>query len=443
MRQGLLLVLAGLLSACGGSTNFPTPTGKGTVRAINAITDGPEIAFYIEERFQESINFKSGGGSTQWDDFEYTFNFEANFFDQAESVRIASPLLKIDAERDYTLVVTGDVANPSVTIWEQAERVFDGTETVFELRFANLSPSAGSVDVYFAAPGTPPVLGEQQGTISFGEIIDAADFAEGEYVLTVTAAGNPADVLFQSTDSTFVPGNASIAILFDGDALDTSPFDVRVLNTLGGGGQLADARFGPTVRFIQASITLPAADIYNDDTLTNVLLANHQFGDVSDNFEFVIGTTPLNYTPAGNPGAILEESGITAAAGTRYNFVMVGNDDDRIGAEYVPNLRSVSTEARVEVYHAADNHPAVDIYLVPRGDTFTIDDRIVNGLDFAFRTVLRRDAGSFDIYLTPEDEDTIIAGPLELDAVLGDVFEVFVFDTVDPATAELRVLPSL
>jgi hypothetical protein len=51
-------------------------------------------------------------------------------------------------------------------------------------------------------------------------------------------------------------------------------------------------------------------------------------------------------------------------------------------------------------------------------------------------------AGSFDLYLTVTGEKTIVAGPVQVDLVLGDVVTAIVYDTVDTATADIVLFPA-
>ena len=51
------------IAACGGDTAFPQATGKGTIRAINAITTSPEFGFLIEERFLSGVSFQARLGT--------------------------------------------------------------------------------------------------------------------------------------------------------------------------------------------------------------------------------------------------------------------------------------------------------------------------------------------------------------------------------------------
>ena len=203
MRRLALILALFALQACTGETSLPDPTGKGTIRAINGIEGSPNISFLIEERQIESIDYKNASAAQRFDDFDYNFNFEVSVLGEASRRRVATVTQKIDADRDYTFVLTGDLFAPTVTVWEADERVFDEAATVFDVRFAHVAESLGTVDVYFDAPGTAPALGNERGSLSFGEVLNPIEFAEGDYVLTYTAPGDPTTLLYQTEPVTY------------------------------------------------------------------------------------------------------------------------------------------------------------------------------------------------------------------------------------------------
>ena len=168
MKRLVLAFALLAVAACSGESNLPTPSGKGTVRTINAMAGSPAVAFRIEERLIGEASFQDVTVATRWDDFSYIFNFEALFLGELSARRIASQTQKIDDGRDYSFVLTGDVAAPVVSVWEGSEREWNGDETVFEVQFANVAEQAsvlGPIDVYFAPGGTAPVDGEQITTL--------------------------------------------------------------------------------------------------------------------------------------------------------------------------------------------------------------------------------------------------------------------------------------
>ena len=443
MKRLLLVVALLAMTACTGESNLPVPTGKGTVRTINAISASPLVVFRIEERALGTVSFKEASVGVRWDDIEYSFNFDVLFLGEEEQTRIASQLQKVDANKDYTFLLSGAIDDPTITTWVGDEREWDGSETVFEVRFAHTAASRGAIDVYFAPAGTAPAIGEQRGTLNFGEILAPIDIAAGDYVLTVTPGGDPGTILLRTTVLAYFAQSASIISLFDGDENDTGLLVAQFINLTGTASRLPDETAAPTVRFIQASLDLPNSDVYDDAALANLVLGNHAFGDVTGDLDVAEGSTTFSYTTVGSTSGVLFEGDIDTVFGTHYNFIVAGIQGDRNALVIVPARRSVSSTARISPIHVASNHDFVDFYVVA-ADT-PIDDELPNLILVPFgqiAPVVSVIAGAYDLYLTVPLEKTIIAGPQRIDLVLGDVAELVFFDTVDPATAEIRILPN-
>jgi hypothetical protein len=444
-RLVIVLALLAAIAGCSSESGFPNPTGKGSIRSINAMVGSPDIVFRIEERILGAVPYHGSSSGQRFDDFNYIFNFELLLVGDLQATRIASFPLKIDADRDFSLVLTGDVAAPVVTVWEADERVWEGTETVFELRFAHTKLSQGDIDIYVAADGVAPALGNEIGTLGYLEILPPVELEATEYVVTATTAGDPTDILYQSNPVTFGPETAYIIPFFGSDENSTANFVAAAINVLGATIPLPDANASPTIRFIQASLDLPDSDVYSDDLLTNQVLSNHRFGEFTDDLPTPIGLTSYFYTPAGEspPGNAIFESEFSAAPGRHYNWLVIGDVAERFALTYIPDRRSISTLAKVTTFHAAMNHPVIDLYVVNAG--VLIDDvfpRLPN-MNYALPGFpISLAAGSYDVYATVADEKTIVGGPHRLDLVLGDFVEMIFFDTVDPATLEFKVLPN-
>lgn len=435
-------LVAALLVACTTESQFPAASGKASVRAINAIPGSPEIGFFIEERLIEGVPYKRASSRVRYDDLQYRFNFEVNFPGETTPRRVASRSLDVIANMDYSFVVTGSLSSPTILLWEGEERTWDGSETVFELRVGHTATSLGDVDVYVAPPGTAPAVGQELGTLSFGEVLPAADIAEGDYVVTITAAGDPANVLYTSASATFLAQTVIIVTAFDGDENDTAPVTARAFS-VSGTSALPDANSPSTLRFIQASMALTAADIYDDPALTTPLVTNHVFGDATGDLTTASGSVSLTYTAAGNPGTILFEDEVSIAAGAHHDLVMVGGSAEELAAVvFVPDRRSVLTLSKLRVMHAAANHGPVDLYIV--NPDASIEEELADlfGLPFGTPPVTANVAeGSHDLYVTTSGEKTILAGPVRIEAALGGIIDVLAVDAVDPAVAEIRFIP--
>lgn len=445
MRYKLIAVLLGgvalLLGGCDFESSLPEATGKASIRAINAIPSSGEVNFLIEERSIGVITYKTSSTTSRFDDLDYTFNFDVFYLGEASRRRVASQFIDFEAGKDYTLLMSGDLATPTLTLWEGEERTFTETDTVFEAKFAHAANSLGSVDYYLDDPSVAPVLGNQVATLSFGEVSAPFDYAEGTYVLTITAAGNPDAVLYVSSSTFFAQRNALFLTAFDGDANETGPVIVSAVAAQGSSLRLPDPNFPPTIQFINASQDLGTVDIYSDEALTSRLVADHAYRDVTDDVNIIGGTTDLFYTPAGDTAAILAQSTFSASGGVRYRVIATGAADTLNAVVSFPDRAPELTRAKLLPFHASNNFDVLDIYTVPAGES--IDDNNPSRPFLAPNEVagaVGLIAGSYDIYVTEFQAKVALAGPFRVDVAIGNVVDMIIVDTDDPAVLDVLFL---
>ena len=437
-----VLVWVALASCTGGDTAFPVATGKGTVRAVNTIKTSPGITFLIEERLIGAVNYKSSTTAQQYDDLEYIFNFEVLFPGDSGLQRIASQFLDVVKDKQYTLIIGGTLADPSIAVWEGDIRIWSGTETVFEARFGHTSASLGSIDVYFAAPGIVPATGQEIGTLVFGEVLPVADYPGGDYVLIYTMAGDPATILFTSEVMTLAVQSSFTISMFDADANEVAPMSVRLFSASGSSQVVFQASVASTLRFFHTSMALATADIYGDEAVTTLLASDHAFGDVTGDIPVVSGANLITYTTAGDTGVILFEDEVILFPGAHYQFYVVGETDALVAISIVPDRRSVETRAKFSFLNAATNHGSINVYVVLADTDITDQLPIIAALTVGNAPVsVNLQSDSFDLYLTPAGEQTIITGPVRFDPALGDIVDVIVLDAIDPSSADIIFIP--
>jgi hypothetical protein len=438
------LALAAIVVGCGTESSLPQATGKGTLRTMNAMPASPTVAFLIEERTLGTVTYKNISPPDRWDDLEYVFNFQISRPSQLQPTRIASQALDVAPDVEYTFVLRGSVDAPVVDIWEIPERSFSGTETIFEMRAGHAADGLGTVDIYLGQEGVPPQPGEQVATLAKGEVSTPRDVEEDTYVLTVTSAGNAADVLYESLPTLFLANQSVLITVLDGDANDTAPVAVRVFNEQSVAVALADSRFLPTARFVHATTDLGTSDIYDDAGLESRIVADLAYGDITGDIDVAVGDVPITATAPGNVGAILFEDTLTTFAGARVNYYLSELAGEILGAPVRVDRRSIETAARLTFFHSSANHRSVDLYVVDAGTP--IDDalpRLVEHIYSQQTPPIAFDAGSYDVYITTSGEKTVLEGPLSLEASYGDVFEAVLLDRVDPSQTELKFFPPL
>jgi hypothetical protein len=440
----LAIIVATAVAGCGSDSALPEATGDGTVRMINAIPTSPEIGFLIEERALESVAYKNNSSPQSWDDLSYTFNFDISRPGLGETQRIASQLIDVMRDVEYTFVLRGSVDAATVDVWEIPQRSFSGTETIFEMRIGHAAATLGTVDVYIGLESAAPDLGDQVATLAPGEVSAPTDVEEDAYVITITASGNPTDVLYQSEPTRIVASQSVVITVFEGDANDTAPVLLGIFNERGLASALTDARFPPTARFVHATMNLGTSDIYDDAALQNRIVADLAFGDITGDIDMAVGDLMITATAPGNIGAIQLEDTLTTSAGSRVNYYFTLLADELTGSQARVDRRSIETLARLTFFHSSINHDLVDLYVVDAGTS--IDDQLPRQI--AISRLLQTppigiDAGSYDVYITTSGEKTVLDGPISLEAALGDVFEAVLLDRVDPSLAEFKLFPAL
>jgi hypothetical protein len=413
------------------------------VRAINSIPTGPAYSFLIEERPLAVVRYATASNQASFDDLEYIFNFEARLPDEPLAQRLASSTIKVEKDFEYTFVISGDTEAPTIIVWEQPIRFWTDADTGMQARFGHTAASLGPIDVYFAPPGIPPTAGQAVGTLSFGEILPGTEYPASEHVYILTSAGNPGDILFTSPG--IDPGDRSgfLITVFDSTANDPGPLSAKFMIDGGGTTTLPDEGVSSTVRFIHASASLGISDIYTDELLLDQIVSNHAFRDVTGDIDLINGAYTLSYTPTGNVGSILVESDVIVFAATHNQVYVLGEAGTAVAFLRTPDRRSVETLVKFALVHTAINHPAIDFYIVEAGtDIEDVLPFFFNLAPAAVAVNANIDVGDLEMYVTVSGEKTIITGPVALTTALGDVLEYIIYDNVDPATADLILIPA-
>lgn len=445
-RAWILLACAGALfmAACGGDSKLPNPTGKGSVRALNAIPGSPPVTFLIEERGLAEVAYKDSSSRQSYDDFVYDFHFEVFFPGEIGRQRVATINHTVEKDRSHIFVLTGDINAPTITTWNGDIRQWEGTETTFETRFAHTMQSRGPVDVHFNPTGEAPAAGQQAATLQFGEISDAALFEQGDYVITITAANDLNTVYFTSGVEAFASITSHVITALDGDANDTAPVSVSSLTSTAGTRRIVDVNYPPTLRVVQGSLALPATDIYDDEALTSLFVQNLAFGDATADLPVSGEERTYFFTPASSTAAVLFQRDLASRGpGTHTHMMVVGEADNYSATVYFPDRAPFSTAARLRLFNASSNAGSIDVYVVDRDEPIGDDTRPRSfQIPTGFLTpILQFTEGNYDVYVTPAGDKTALTEAFQIDASLGDVVELIALDTQDPNVVVINELP--
>ena len=434
------VIVAGALGGCAESAQ-PTATGKGNIRGINALVTAPEIGFLIEETNLGGMNYKATTGFDRYDDLTYNFNFDMFLPGAVEPTRIATHSLDVVADQQHTIVVTGTIADPITLDWQDPLRSWTDAETVTEVSFAHIAPRVEDMDVYFALTGTPPMAGADIGSLSSGGRLTPTDFEADEYELILTAAGDPATILFQSIPFTILARTRITFAIFDPDPSITPDVTVNLINEGGISSSIPDIDSRGQLRLMHGSFDVENVDGYLDGELNDLVYPDIGFQELSayedvDQFE-----TLVTLTPVGNSGATIHEDDVNVPATSRRTAILGGTLADPFFFFAVDEARPLESFPVMRVINLAVNVSIVNVYLLEPGTP--VDDVLIPTVPLLPSRVDSGFLGTADglreMTVTVVGESAPIAPTIELDLAAGDVVDIVILDTVDPNVFELVV----
>jgi len=435
-----IIVIAVLVNGCAETTR-PVATGKGSIRGIAAIVDAPDSLFMIEERRVGATLYKGVAGFNIYDDLAYNFSFDIFLPGDVDTTRLTTQFIDVVADMEYTLVLTGTMDNPTTIVWEEAAREWDDAETVFEPVFAHFSPALGDVDVYFSDTGAPPALGNEVGSLTLGERLTNVDYPEGTYELILTAAGNPANILYTSGD---IFGNARtrpVYGIFDADPTLTAPVAVNLILENGTSGRLPDANYLPQLRFYHAAFGTENVDVYIDEDFSAPVFSDVGFDEVSAFADVSELAGTMTMTAVGNPGAVIFESNIVIAEGVRITLPMIGEPGALVLTGVSNNARPIVTAPQIRIAHYGIGLNFVNLYMLDPGTEIEQFTTPVFGAlgpqsDSGF---FEMPPGTYEMTITEFGTTNIVAPQIIVDVAVNEVIDFAVLNTVDPAIFEISL----
>jgi len=437
------LAVVAAVSGCSESAR-EAATGKGSIRGINAIVTAPEVGFLIEERNLGNVDFKQNSGFNSFDDLSYNFNFDLFLPGQLNATRLTTEFIDVLADHEYTVVLTGTIANPSSFFWEDPVREWSGTETFFEVFFAHLAPSVGELDVYFATTGTVPVLGQAVGSVSNGERLPALELEAAQYELILTPKDDPATIIYQSVPLAAAAQTQVLVAVFDPDPSVRGNVGVNFIAHSGGSAVLSDINFPPQVRTLHAAFGTENFDGYFNSDFANIIYSDIGFQELSPYADVFDAVTLLTLTPVGNSGATIHEGDAIASAATKRTVVLAGVPGAPVFIQLLDDARPLETFPTIRILNASLSTDFLDVYLLPPGTS--IDDAIIpqiRGLPSLTNTGFNATStGMLEVTITLVGEKTPIAAPIILDLANGDTLDTTIMDTVDPGIVELVIVDS-
>jgi len=444
-----LLALA--LASTGCNSNGRTNPPDTFVRVLNVVPSRPSLNYRREQitLTNASTNLPFQGAATS--DFVYdedTYNFSVSAIDPAASVPTQIDVdgfsHKVVAGTLYTFVFIESGGVVEHAILEQPRVPSDKANA--QVQALNGDEQLPAVDVYLETSGSGIAGATPWGTIGFRESIASKEVAAGVYELTVTEAGNAANVLFTTQPFT-VDSTTSTTLVLSPDAGEgIAPFSVVLLNGAGA-TPLTDPSFPTYVRALNGATDQAPRDVAFNSQFTPPLLSAAAFGTPTPYQPLVGGsTTHVDVTPAGNPG-VLEVSTDIIFTGAKTNTLFFTGDAGALRlVTQLDDHRRVTGQGKVTFYDAAPVATPVEVlFLLPGADPLTAPLSVSTFMNTGDVLPIAIAPEAYEIFLRKYDDagaKTIVGGPFSLTVVERGLYEVLFTNDANGTTVDLTLIGS-
>lgn len=460
-----VLVCAAFAAGCDNSGNGDDG-GDGTedpyVGALHAVRDLGAVTFLREEEEWSSIEFGAGTNFRSVGADQYDFNFDAllpgdktsgctgdndgdGVKDDNECTRLESVSINALRDHEYTVVLFGSYAALEVLVYDRQRHVFDTStsdgdpaDENAEVQFLHLAQELGAVDVYVEPPGTHLSPVQARGSLSVrDEIVVLID--EGEYVLTLTAVGDPSTVYF--TSEAF-PIDAQTRVGFAiRDGAGAGTYGLVVNEFRDRSATLIDRNATTELRVAHVAPLGGNVDVYVDGNFTTPFARNLAFTQMSP-YGLVDGTRlidlDIDVTPAGNPSAFLTREEIDLIKGERATFFILGSTAGLDGVKSTDAFRRLATHAQARMINGAST--SLDFYVVPRGSNIATLSPTVNVASRQSSGLRQFAPGTYDIVLTKPGTSTVVFGPDTVVLEANGIYTIAATDTGEATAASVELL---
>lgn len=413
-----ILLFALALGGCNSGRQEPP---KVPVVALNAAPSYPDLSFLRVEHVEGTIPYRGGQGFS-FDADTYTFHVDTSTPDGISTTRLAEREQKIEAGHEYTFLLREIGGALDVQVLDEP------APTDTSMRIVHASTTIGNVDAYFAASGTDittitPVV----SNVAFGDITAPTTVADGDYVLTLTAPGDPTSVLLATPVLTLTGPTNAVFTIVDGANSGIDPQSVMVA-TNSGVANFADPSLNGVVRVISAVADRNPIDLPIDGQ-TPALFQNEPFGTVSDYLPVAAGDHTFTVNAAGDPNTVIVASTtLSVAPGGRYTILVGGNVDAAAAFPSLDDLRPIPDRARVHYLNGSAAFPSLDFFMVPSGSTIDATTG-TNVLPTDIPLNKPFPPGDYELYIRQNGTTTVLSGPTPLTLAAGGVYGIVAVDS--------------
>jgi hypothetical protein len=345
-----LLALPLVVAGCKINTINYFPVKYANVRMINLMPDVPAVNVT-----QGSTAVWSGvafEAATGYLDFENTTNtFTVSVAGATGS--LISATYDLAGEAPYTLIPYGTREAPQVLMLLDTA-VTPGSGR-FQMRFANVAPGNGTVDVYVTAPGVAiDNLSANFFAVGYGGVTGYGGFAAGTYQIRATLTGTKT-VVYDSGARTYGSDTTTAFLLYtrgSGDLFNGMQADVY------GSVTVADSTQA-RLKAVNAAVDTGPVNQLLDGI---ALVSNLAYAAASSYGTVAAGARTIAFEATATPGAIIASVAKTLTPATDASVFVTGFAGGQTAIVLADsNLPPPSGNVRVRFVNASPNTAAMDV----------------------------------------------------------------------------------
>jgi len=355
MRQFRAFVVPFCLAALALAGCGLNPSGKGTgttLRVANLITNSTSVSVTVGgNSFMSGSPFET---ITPYQDIPAgTYTISVNLAGNATpAFTTSNTLVNVTA---YSFVTSGAASNVNGMLLPDTLEI-NVPQDNFALRLANVSPTAGGIDIYLTAPGAdlnqsaPFVTGMVYGVSSAFVIVPL-----GNYELRLTRTGTK-EVIFDAPAPAVPAGSAQTVVAY-------SRGSGRLVNvallTTSGAATIIENRLAQ-FKAVNASSVPSPLNLFVDGGLT---LSNIPYTGFSNYQALAAGTRTMTVEASATPGATLLTTSPTLKAATDTSIALYGGAG-ALGALVLTdaNVSTITAKAQVRFVNVSPDLASLDVY---------------------------------------------------------------------------------
>jgi hypothetical protein len=430
VRQVFSWALAGVaamaLAACDGGREAPA---KVTVRVANVAPGFAELRFRREQADTTNLVFRNAQVFS-FDADTYDFYIDERTLGTGQGGRTWTFVETLRENREYAIVLTDNAGEASPVVLEY-ENPGSSSAQIAALHAGGGLPA---LDLYLEPPGAGIAGAAPRGTLAERGRIEPRTLAAGEYELWLTAAGNPANVLFTSSTIALSAATTAVIVVTPEVGAGTAALSVMLLQP--NPAVLYDRDATAELRVVNGATDALPRDFAINNEFTPPLFASIPFGVPTAYAPVPVASSqPINVTPPGNPGVLELTQALTMTPSQRATILFAGEAGTLLNVVAGDDGRRLTSEAKVRLMNAASQFLALDFLLLEPGadpNVFQGDAQLaVPGVS----DYVPRAAGDYDLYLRQTGGSTIVYGPTRVTLAAGGIYGVLAVNGPDTATA--------